>query len=126
MTLEPYVPELHFEHIKAWLQSWDEIVTPDGLPQTGFVVPGKAAGFLYRTDSSLALIENLVAAPGLSKEERNEAVDLVVAAICKEATRLGFKILLGTTQLDAVVKRAEKHGFIYVDGGFHVIALRLA
>ena len=49
-----------------------------------------------------------------------------MAAICKEATQQGFKILLGTTQLDAVVKRAEKHGFIYVDGGFHVIALRLA
>ncbi|AEI68032.1 hypothetical protein [Corallococcus macrosporus] len=125
MTPVPYVPELHFEHIKSWLQHWDEVVTPDGLPQTGYVIPGKAAGFLYRTDSSLAMIENLVAAPGLSKEERNEAVDLIVAAICTESARLGFKILLGTTQLDAVVKRAEKHGFIYVDGGFHVIAKRL-
>lgn len=125
MTPIPYVPELHFAQVQEWLQFWNDAVTPETLPQTGFIIPGKAAGFLYRTDSSLAMIETLVAAPGLSKEERSEAVDLVVAAISEESARLGFQVLVGYTQLDAVVKRAERHGFIYVDGGFHVIAKRL-
>jgi len=125
MTPVPYVPELHFEQLKGWLQFWDESMTQDALPQSGFIIPGKAAGFLYRTDSSVALIENLVAAPGMSREERTGYVDAIVAAICAEAARLGFKILLGYTQLDAVVKRAERFGFAYVGGNFHLVALPL-
>jgi hypothetical protein len=121
----PYVPELHFDSIKGWLQLWNESMTQDALPQTGFIIPGKAAGFLYRTDSSVALIENLVAAPGMSREERTGYVDAIVAAICKEAARLGFKLLLGYTQLDAVVKRAERFGFTYIGSNFHVVALAL-
>ncbi|MFP2911257.1 hypothetical protein ACLESD_40780 [Pyxidicoccus sp. 3LFB2] len=125
MTPIPYVPELHFEQIKDWLQFWDELMTPESLPQTGFIIPGKAAGFMYRTDSTVALIENLVAAPGMSREERTDYIDAIVLAIAEEATRLGFKILVGYTQLDAVVKRAERLGFIYIGGNFHTIALPL-
>jgi|GEM_PF-1117745 hypothetical protein len=125
MTPIPYVPELHFEQLKGWLQFWNESMTQDALPQSGFIIPGKAAGFLYRTDSSVALIENLVAAPGMSREERTGYVDAIVAAICAEAARLGFKLLLGYTQLDAVVKRAERFGFTYVGSNFHLVALPL-
>ncbi|MBZ4417827.1 hypothetical protein [Myxococcus sp. RHSTA-1-4] len=122
MTPIPFVPELHFEQVKDWLQHWNELMVPEALPKTGFIIPGKAAGFLYRTDSSMALIENLVAAPGLPKDERNVAVDAIVAAVCEEAARQGFKMLLGYTLLDAVVKRAERTGFVYVGGNFHLVA----
>lgn len=120
-----YVPELHFDSIKDWLRFWNDTMTPEALPQTGFIIPGKAAGFLYRTDSSLAFIENLVAAPGMSREERTVHVDAIVAAICVEAAKLGFKILLGYTELDAVVKRAERFGFIHVASNVQVVALPL-
>jgi hypothetical protein len=122
MTPVPYVPELHFDQVLGWMQSRDEVITPDALPKTGYIIPGKAAGFLYRTDSSIAWIEGLVAAPGLEREERSQAIDAVVLAIISEAQRLGFKTLLGYTLLDAVVKRAERTGFTYVGGGFHLIA----
>jgi hypothetical protein len=125
MTPIPYVPELHFDQVRAWMQFRNEDITPDALPQTGFVIPEKAAGFLYRTDSSVAWIEGLVAAPGLSREERSEAVDAVVAAVCQEAKKLGFKMLLGYTVLDVVVKRAERLGFRHIGGGFHLVALSL-
>ena len=125
MTPIPYVPELHFEQIKGWLQLWNESMTQDALPRIGFIIPGRAAGFLYQTDSSVALIENLVAAPGMTREERSTYVDAIVAAICAEAAKRGFKILLGYTQLDAVVKRAERFGFAYIGSNFHLVALPL-
>lgn len=125
MTPIRFVPELHFEQINSWLRFWDGAMTQDMLSQTGFIIPGKAAGFLYRTDSSLAFIENLVAAPGMSREERTGYVDAIVSAICAEAARLGFKVLLGYTQLDAVVKRAERFGFNYIEGNFHLVGLKL-
>ncbi|RKG80290.1 hypothetical protein [Corallococcus terminator] len=121
----PFDPKLHHGLLELWRKPWDETMTPDALPQTGFVVPDKAAGFLYRTDSSVALIEGIIAAPGLSKEVRNEAVNAIVAAIRDEARRLGFKLLLGYSQLDAIMERAKRFGFIHVGPGFHMVALDL-
>ncbi|SEK92963.1 hypothetical protein SAMN05444354_10395 [Stigmatella aurantiaca] len=126
-TLRPilFVRELHFEQILHWNQARKEVLTADILPQTGYILPGKAAGFLYRTDSSVAWIENLVAAPELSREERSVAIDAIVKAVSDEARRLGFKMLLGYTVLDAVVKRAERLGFAHVEGNFQLVALQL-
>lgn len=120
-----YEPALHFSQVLAWFQEYDEAVTQDELPQLGYIVPGKAAGFLYRTDSSLCWIESLVASKQLSKEERSEALDAIVMALARDARRLGFKTMMGLTQLEAVVQRALRLGFVYVDGGFRVIALPL-
>jgi hypothetical protein len=121
MTPIAFVPELHFETVRSWMEARGEAITLDALPQTGFIIPGKAAGFLYKTDSSVAMIEGLVAAPGVEREARDQAVDAIVQAVIAEAQRLGFKTLTGTTVLEAVVKRAERNGFVYVGGNFHVI-----
>lgn len=121
----PYVPEQHFEQIRSWLRFRNEDLPPDALPKTGFIIPEKCAGFLYRTDSSVAWIETLVAAPGLDKQVRSDAVDAIVTAIIEEAQKLGFKMLMGYTTLDAVVKRSERFNFMYVGGGFHCVALPL-
>jgi hypothetical protein len=125
MTPEVYVPELHFDQVRAWMRFRNEEITPDALPQTGFIIPGKGAGFLYRTDSSVAWIEGLVAAPDLDREERNKAIDLIVTAISQKAKALGFKLLLGYTVLEVVVRRAQRHGFKHVGGGFELVALQL-
>lgn len=121
----PYVPEQHFEEVRSWFQARNEDIVPEALPQWGFIIPGKAAGFLYRTDCSVAFFENLVAAPGLGREERSETVDAVVTAIIQKAKELGFKMLLGYTVLDAVVERGKRFGFMHVAEGFHLIALPL-
>jgi hypothetical protein len=119
----PYVAAQHFEEVERWFKLFNETMTADALPQTGFIVPGTAAGFLYRTDSSVAWVESLIASKEAPKEERNQALDAIVVALCREAKKLGFKTVLGSTQLDAVVKRAQRLGWSYVGGGFHLIAL---
>lgn len=125
MTPVRFDPKLHYELLELWRKPWNETMTPDALPEVGYVVPDKAAGFLYRTDSSVAWIEGIIAAPGLSKEVRSEAVNAIVAAIRDEARRQGFKLLLGYSQLDAIVDRAKRFGFVHVDKGFHLVALDL-
>lgn len=118
-------PKVHHDLLNLWRKPWDETMTPEALPEYGYVVPGKAAGFLYRTDSSVALIEGIIAAPGLTKEDRNEAVNAIVAAVRDEARRQGFKLLLGYSQLDAIKNRAERFGFMHVGPGYHMVALDL-
>jgi hypothetical protein len=125
MTPIRYVREEHFEQIREWFRFRKEDIVPKALPENGFIIPGKAAGFLYRTDSSVAWIENLIAAPDLSREERNQAVDAIVAAVVERAKELGFDVLLGYTVLDVVVQRAKRFGFMHVTDGFHLVALTL-
>jgi hypothetical protein len=120
-----YVREEHFEQIRDWMRFRNEDLVPGVLPENGFIIPGKAAGFLYRTDSSVAWIENLVAAPGLSREERSQAADAIVAAVIERATELGFELLLGYTVLDVVVERAKRFGFLHIADGFKLVALPL-
>ncbi|MFP2931145.1 hypothetical protein ACLESO_39315 [Pyxidicoccus sp. 3LG] len=121
MTPILFVPELHFEQIKSWLEFWNETMTTDALPKIGYIVPDKAVGFLYQTDSSVCMMENIVAKPGLSREERSEAVDAVFNALLADAKRLGFKLVVGYTQLEAMVKRTERFGFSPI-GTFHLVA----
>ncbi|MBU8897456.1 hypothetical protein KRR26_17700 [Corallococcus sp. M34] len=120
-----YDPSQHFEQLQSWFAHRNEMLTPDALPRVGFIVPGKAAGFLYQTDSSVAWIEGLVASPSLSKAERNVVVDAIVRAVCEESSKLGFKTLLGYTVLDVVVERAKRLGFNHVSSGFHLVAMGL-
>ncbi len=81
------------------------------LPEIGFIVENIACGFLYKTDSSVALIENLIANPEESRENRDEALDIVVSSILDEAKKLGYRSITGITRLEPVLKRAFKHGF---------------
>ncbi len=121
----PFVPELHFEQVRRWYEYHGEELPLEALPPTGFIIPWKAAGFLYRTDSCMAFIEGLVASTALSREERSQALDAIVLAIIHEARRLGFKSLLGYTGLDAVVKRAERLGFSLVEKDIQLVAFPL-
>lgn len=121
----PYVREEHYEQVSGWLRLWKQDMPPSALPRNGFIVPGKAAGFLYLTDSSVAWLENLVAAPGLSREERSQAVDAVVTAVIERAREHGVEMLMAYTRLDAVVERGKRFGFMHVADGFHAVALPL-
>jgi hypothetical protein len=117
----PYDPGAHFEQVLRWMEAWGQTISPDALPTTGFIVPGIAAGFLYRTDSSIAWIEGLVASRDISAEIRGLALDEIVRALRAEARRSGFKILLGYTQLQAVVDRALRHGFKHAKGAYQLV-----
>ena len=108
--------------MRSWFQARNEDLVPEALPEWGFIVPGIGAGFIYKTDSSVAFFENLVAAPGLSKEERGHLIDAITTAVIQKAEELGFKVLMGYTMLDPVVKRSEKFGFLHVAQGFHLVA----
>jgi len=83
----------------------------DLFPEIGVIVPGVACGFLYKTDSKICYIENLIANPEVSEEDRNKALDVIVAELIKIGTDLGFRAMLGISKLQAVADRSETHGF---------------
>ena len=126
MPVERYDPQRHYEDFKAWYSPRVALpMEPQYLPKVGFVSPGVAMGFLYQTDSAVALIEALVANPKASGADRTRGIDEVVVAIIGEARALGFKILHGQTELPVIIERAKRLGFYHDPTPMQVVAFAL-
>lgn len=125
-AVEPYRPDVHYPILEGWWEGWKQTPPgPETLPATGFVVADLAAGFLYRTDSSLALIESLVANPASRAEARDAALDAVVEAIAEAAQAAGFDILLAYSSVPAVLRRAQRRGFVVISKTYTLAARSL-
>lgn len=106
------VNENDFKDISYWACQRGIALEPSSFfPKHGFIVQAVAAGFIYLTDSNLAIIDCYVANPRSEKSVRNEALDLITRELIKTAKELGYTIIKCDTQIDAVKERAKHHGF---------------
>jgi hypothetical protein len=121
-----YESEKHYSLIATW---WHQrklpIIPEDFLPKTGFIIPGYAACFLYKTDSSVAILENLISEPKCKPHERDHALDLVILGCMAEAFRSGFSVVQGFTPLRKVRARMEKLNFKVSEKTFELVSRRL-
>lgn len=101
-----------YEQISSWQHARGLNMPESGyLSNIGFIIPNKASGFLYTTNSNICHLEMLIANPSINKKDRDEALDLIVTAVIDTATNLGFKVITSTTTIEAVKQRSELHGF---------------
>ncbi len=122
----PFIPADHYEMLCQWAEKRHMAKPPLFLlPSTGRIVPGVAAAFLYKTDSRVGFIENLISNPDANPGVSSEAIDLCVLAIAEEARRLGFEFLWGSTFIPGVVERAKRLGFVARPERLTLITLRL-
>ena len=87
-------------------------IDSDSLPLIGFIEPDVAAGFLYLTDSSLGIIEGVVANPRASRESKDRALDEIDGRITQAARELGIKHLVAICASQALLRRSEHLGYI--------------
>lgn len=126
MKVVRFDKQKHFNMITEWYINRKQNMLPlEYLPETGFIVPNICAGFLYKTDSKLALIENYISCPKSDKETRSNALDLVTKSLIDEAKKYDFNVIMALTKLDSVRKRAEKSGFQTVDNDFSILVRRV-
>jgi hypothetical protein len=101
--------------IEAWYLAQMEPCPPiDLLPKNGFVVEDICAGFLYLTDSRLGIIDCYISNPEISKDLRDKALNLVTLSIIDKAKDYKCRVLIATSNVAAVKRRTELHGFKYV------------
>lgn len=110
------------------LQSWQKargLNMPEHgyLSNIGFIVPNKASGFLYTTNSNICHLEMLCSNPDINKKDRDEAINSIVFAIIDTAKQLGFKVITSTTQIEAVKQRSLLHGFYPEEGHVKLIKM---
>ncbi len=79
------------------------------LPLNGFIVDGKAAMFLYSTDSDICTFEHAITSRGA--EGHTEAIHALVERCATEAKRLHFKRIYIYVGNEAAKARALATGF---------------
>lgn len=119
VTTRNYTPSDYATLCSLWTaQKWPS--APEAaLPKTGRIalIGGQiaAAGFLYRTDSSLALLEWIIADPSLPAEARGEAVNAVLTTLIEAARSQGYAALFHMTSHKRLISRLQEHGFNVTD-----------
>lgn len=110
MNLRPYKPE-DFETVARWARDgYNTEYSEDQFPQTGFIVDGVAAAFMYATDSSVCYIENMISNRSADPAARDYAIKLILEALFLAARSQGFKVAYATTDLATMIFRAAQHG----------------
>lgn len=91
MQVERYVPDEHEAQVLEWCRGRD--VPPTILelrPEIGLIIPGYVVGFLYQTDSPVAMIEGVVANPDTEESARFRAIWEFSVAMLDLARDLGY------------------------------------
>jgi hypothetical protein len=112
MSIQKYSHKKHYKAIASWYHARDMVAPlPDALPTLGFVVDDKVAGWLYQTDSTIALVDGFISSPASLPSSRKQAVETLAAVLLDLATSLGYSTVLATTSHPTIKKIANKHNF---------------
>jgi len=104
-----------------WHKKWGQ-VAPDKahLPEIGYVLEGKAMGFLYQTDGTFAFVEEIIRNP-----DTKEGVSEVIEALTSTARELGFSLVIGFTKVKKMTERVETLGFMQLPGDYTGVVRRI-
>ncbi len=113
---ESFNYEKHSKLVRAWGKKHRFPLPPKQmLPAIGYVVNEAACGFLYLTDSKIALLEWVFGNPEKTKEERAEALDVLFSLLEKTAKELKYEMLFTMAGTDAYRSIVERNGFEETD-----------
>lgn len=112
MTPHQFDMKLDWGQMASWYEDWGlDVPEKEFFPETGYVVDEVAAGFLYKTDSGLAMVESYISNPHISKELRGKALDSITEMLIDSARICGFKFVMAVSSIEAIINRAVIHGF---------------
>ena len=125
MNLRAFNP-LDLDEMNRWYTLRQEpSVRVEMLPRLGFIAPGVAAGFLYQTDSALALVEGLVSNPEALLCRRVKALSMILAALTEAAKDFGFKLVVGSSKRTGPVSLTLRQGFRKI-GSYEMVVKEVA
>lgn len=84
------------------------------LPEYGLIHPEVAAGFLYKTDSFVALLENFISNPNVSLERRSSVLKKIAEQLMQKAKDLGFTKIYAITDKSQIKKYCNELEFKHI------------
>jgi hypothetical protein len=111
-----------YEQLKNWWDSWgfpapaiSALPKYDNESTTGLIVSNNGidicAGFLYETNSAICWLEFIVANPKSKKEERSEALKLLIDEFTEEAKKLGFGVIFASIKNESLLNKYIQAGY---------------
>lgn len=95
------------------------------LPKIGIIVEDIAAGFLYRTDSDIAFLDNFVSNPNAKPREVYRAINFILEHLTQAAVEMGYKRMFGFTKKDSMHRRAVDAGFKPASEGWQFVSMEV-
>ena len=84
---------------------------PRALSDIGFIADGRVAGWLYLTNSNIALIEGIVSDPDSTSSLRRESLNKLVGCLIDFAVHLGYTQIMGVTKHPGIEALGKRYGF---------------
>lgn len=118
MDIRKYVVD-DYDVINEWWQEHGSFA-PDKhhLPKNGIIVydvENIAAGFLYNTDSSICVFEFVICNPNVSKEKRDEGLDLLIKGAIEWAENNEYSLIYTSIGIQKYIQRLKDNDFIEAD-----------
>ena len=120
MTSEFFEYNKHVTVVNGWLthRGWPEL-SRDMIPETGIVVSSGlepvACGFLYKTDSNIAILEWVVGNPFVTHEIRASGLDFLIKSLLKIGKSYGFSFAFSYTKNERLLEKYRATGFTETD-----------
>jgi hypothetical protein len=120
MKIESFEMSKHYRTVAAWWSShsWEPLPI-SMLSKTGYVAykddTPVAASWLYKTDSSIAILDWYISDPEAAWEDRQEAIQAMIDAGSKDAKEMGFHVVLSFSQNKRLGEKLENSGFKETD-----------
>lgn len=116
-----YVVEEDYDNVLLkWWKDWGWQAPPkDFLPTTGVIISKGdvdiCAGFVYFTNSKVALTEFIVSNKEYKDKDRGEALDFLIDCLLELADMEGCKYAHVILKNNSLINRFEKAGYITSD-----------
>jgi hypothetical protein len=104
-----------YNEVSSWFHERSIEITEAYLPETGFIVPGVAAGFIYKTDSNFCIFECFIANRNKTYAERETALTKIVSCMIGEAKEMGFERVYGFATSQNMIRRGMEQGFKFLE-----------
>lgn len=107
----PFVPERHLEMVTSWAHQRQINVPLRLLPKGGRIVEDVAVGFMYVTDSPVAIMDPIWSNLMAPADRRDIALDRLIGSLFDMVRSEGYDTVWAWTALPEVVERCRRLGF---------------
>lgn len=116
IPITPYIREFHYKDVCLWwiAHGWP-VIEEDFLPTTGAVVPGVAAGFIYLTDSKIAMLEWIVSNPKAGIKEIHASIKAIIEWLLNFAREQGYEAMFTYSRSRGLINVLEAADFKVTD-----------
>ena len=98
--------------IESWFKARGREMPKNGtLSDLGYIVDNRVAGWLYLTNSNIAMIENIIADPNTVPSLRRGSLKKLIGYLIDLAFCMGYTHIFGVSQHPKILELSKQFGF---------------